>query len=148
MLTKMKIAIVLVGSLIAGGAGAQGLRHGGGVRAQVIQKYDTNKDGTLDDQEKATMKADFEAKRTEMKKELLAKYDTNKDGKLDDGERKVARNAKMAEMFKKLDTDGNGQLSLGEFQAAKIGKLANHAHFGRSARTGRGRGHGRGLKTK
>src|SRR5437870_3281392 len=61
MLTKMKIAIVFVGSLVAGVAGAQGFSHSGPDRATVIQKYDTNKDGKLDDQEKATMKADFTA---------------------------------------------------------------------------------------
>ena len=147
MLTKMKLAIVMVGSLVAGVAGvagAQGFRHDGGPdRAQVIAKYDTNKDGKLDDQEKATMKADFQAKRAEMKKEMLAKYDTNKDGKLDDGEGKVMRNDKLAERFKKLDTDGNGSLSLSEFQAG------HHGKFGRQGRMGHGhRGQGRGLKTK
>ena len=151
MLTKMKIAIALVGSLVAGAvgvAGAQGFNHSGPDRAQVIQKYDTNKDGKLDDQEKAAMKADFKSKREEMKKEALAKYDTNKDGKLDDGERKVMRNDRLAEQFKKLDTDGNGQLSLSEFQAGKFAG-GHHGKFGRQGRMGHGhRGQGRGLKTK
>jgi 5-hydroxyisourate hydrolase-like protein (transthyretin family) len=152
MLTKMKIAIVLVGSLVAGAvgvAGAQGFSAAtrGPDRAQVLQKYDTNKDGKLDDQEKATMKADFQAKREEMKKEMLAKYDTNKDGKLDQSEREVARKDKLAEEFKKLDTDGNGQLSLSEFQAAKFGG-GHHGKFGRQGRMGHGhRGQGN-LKTK
>ena len=149
MLTKMKLAIVIVGSLVAGVAGvagAQGFSHRGPDRAQVIQKYDTNKDGKLDDQEKAAMKADFQSKREEMKKEMLAKYDANKDGKLDDGEGKVMRNDKLAEAFKKLDTDGNGQLSLSEFQAGKFGKFGHHGKFGRQGRMHRGQG--RGLKTK
>ena len=58
-----------------------------------------------DDQEKATMKADFQAKRAEMKKEALAKYDTNKDGKLDKKERaKISK-----EDQEKLEKAGLGQ---------------------------------------
>src|SRR3954468_7133539 len=120
MFTKMKVALVICGSLVAGVAGvagAQGFaKHD---RGQMMQKYDANKDGSLSDTEKAAMKADFQAKRAEMKKEMLAKFDTNKDGKLDETERAAAREARQVETFKKLDTDGNGQISLQEFKAGK-----------------------------
>lgn len=49
----------------------------------ALAKYDTNKDGKLDDAEKAAMKADRAAKAKSTKEANLAKYDVNKDGKLD-----------------------------------------------------------------
>jgi len=143
MLTKMKIAIVLVGSLVVGGvAAAQGLGHG---RGQMIEKFDSNKDGKLDANEKAAMKTAFDAKRAEMKKEMLTKFDTNKDGKVDDGERAVARDARMTETFKKLDTDGNGQISITEFKAGKLGKQGRAGHRGMHHR-GHGFGGDKGKK--
>src|SRR3569623_832006 len=80
MLTKLKLAIALCGSL-AGGV------HGGAARAEILQKYDTNKDGKLDDAEKAAMR---DARATE----AFSKLDTNKDGQLSLDEFKAGR-AKM-----------------------------------------------------
>ena len=119
MLMKMKIALVVAGSLIAGVAVA-GPHHGR--RAEVIQKYDANKDGALSDQEKASLKADMKAKHQAKKQAMLTKFDTNKDGKLDGAERQVARDTRMTERFQKLDADGNGSISLAEFKAGKQGK--------------------------
>ena len=148
MLTKMKIAIVLVGSLITGVAAAQGIQGHG--RGQMIEKFDTNKDGKLDATEKAAMKTAFQAKRAEMKKEMLTKFDANKDGKLDDGERAVARDTRMNETFKKLDTDGNGQISLTEFKAGKLAHQGRHGggmhHRGHGVGKGRGMGKNKGTK--
>ncbi len=73
-------------------------------RAKFMEKFDANKDGQLDDAEKAAVKANFEAKRAEMKaafeKKMLEKFDANKDGQLDDSEKaaaKAAFEAKRAE---------------------------------------------------
>jgi 5-hydroxyisourate hydrolase-like protein (transthyretin family) len=136
MFNKMKIAFVVAGSLVAGVAGvAVAGPHFD--RSQVIEKYDTNKDGQLSDQEKTALKADMKAKHEQMKQERLAKLDTNRDGKIDDAERQAAQNARAEERFQKLDTDGNGQLSLSEFKAAHQGKqgrfgMRGHrgGHFG------------------
>lgn len=128
MFTKMKIALVVAGSLVTGVAVASPQFD----RAKVIEKYDTNKDGQLSDQEKSTLEADMEAKHAQMKQQMLTKFDTNKDGKLDDAERQAAHDLRAAERFKKLDTDGNGQLSLGEFKAG---------HQGKQGRFGGMRGH-------
>lgn len=61
----------------------------------IVAKYDANKDGKLDDAEKAKMskkaKAAFE--------KIMTKYDTNKDGVLDDTEK-----AAMKEDLKKGHT--------------------------------------------
>jgi Spy/CpxP family protein refolding chaperone len=121
MLTKLKIALALCGSLAGiGGAAADGF-HGGG-RAEILQKYDVNKDGKLDDSEKAQMKADFQAKRAAR----IAKFDLDKNGKLDDTERAAMRDARATEVFKKLDTNGDGVVSLDEFKAGR-GKMEHHA---------------------
>jgi len=141
MLNKTRIALALAGSLIVGVAGVAmahpGSGEGSGDKAALLQKYDTNKDGKLDDQERSVMRADFEAKRSEMKAQMLAKYDTNKDGKLDDAERKVMRDDRAIERFKRLDTDGNGSISLAEFKAG-----AGQGHQGRFGGGFRGH-HGR-----
>ena len=128
MLTKMKIALALCGSLLVGGVGiaaAQGIGSGSG-KGAAMQKYDANGDGKLDDSERATLRADKKAKHAEMKAKMLAKYDANKDGKLDEAERAVMKNERAELAFKKLDADGNGSISLAEFKAGKA--FARHGH--------------------
>ena len=62
----------------------------------ILAKFDANKDGQLDDQEKAAMKEAFEARKAEFEKKILEKFDANKDGQLDDQE-KAAMKAEFAE---------------------------------------------------
>ena len=73
----------------------------------------------LTEEQKAEMKAKFEARRAEM----LAKFDADKDGKLSEDERKAAHEARKAEMkakfMEKFDADKDGQLSDAEKEAAK-----------------------------
>jgi Ca2+-binding EF-hand superfamily protein len=118
MLTKMKVALVLCGSLVCGVAAAQSAGSGSADRTA----------------EHAQRKAQFEAK----KQEMLKKFDTNNNGTLDDAERAAMQEARMVEHFKKLDTDGNGSISLAEFKA---GKKDHMGKGGRHARGGRGRFH-------
>jgi Ca2+-binding EF-hand superfamily protein len=53
----------------------------------MLEKFDTNKDGSLDDNEREAMKAQHEAHREEM----LQRFDSDKDGKLSDSERDAMR---------------------------------------------------------
>lgn len=111
--------------------------------AAIIQRYDTNKDGKLDDTEVAEVKekmfmADQEKKQEKIERvqkrrdELIKEFDKNGDGKLDDAEKKEmetvlrARVEKRPLMLKRLDTDGDGKLSDEEWNAGRekiIGRL-------------------------
>jgi len=119
MSTRMKIALVIAGSLVAGVAAAQG-------------------NGS------AAAKPDVKAQHQARKAEMLQKFDVNKDGTLDDKERAAARDQMMTERFKALDTDGNGSISLAEFKAGK--EQMRHRRGGRGMHRGH---HGeRGRDTK
>jgi hypothetical protein len=119
MLTRMKLAFATAAALI-GGAATFASANGGG-RGQLLQKYDTNGDGKLDDAERAAMRADFAAKRAEWKQKMLAKYDANRDGTLDPAERQVMKHDRKIAQFKALDSNGDGVISLAEFENGKLG---------------------------
>ena len=72
--------------------------------SKAKEKYDTDKDGKLSEEEKARMKEDKKEQRAEAHKLALAKYDANHNGKLDPEEKakmkadeKAEREAKKAE---------------------------------------------------
>jgi len=90
-------------------------------RDKMLARYDANGNGVLDADEKAKMRADFQAKRQERKAEMLARFDTNKDGVLDPTEKAAMREERATRILAKLDTNGDGQLSIDE---VKCGPLA------------------------
>jgi hypothetical protein len=125
MLTKMKVALVLCGSLVCGVAAAQTAGSGSPDRAAMH----------------AQRKSKFEAQ----KQEMLKQFDTNRNGTLDDAERTAMMETRALEHFKKLDTDGNGSISLAEFKAGKkdhMGKRGRHARGGRGFHRGGPRSQG------
>jgi hypothetical protein len=131
MFTKMKVALVLCGSLVCSVAAAQSAGSGSVDRAAAH----------------AQRKAEHQAK----KQEMLKKFDTNRNGTLEDAEKTAMREARMLEHFKKLDTDNNGSISLAEFKAGKkdhMGKRGRHARGGRGMGRGFHGGGPRGQGTK
>lgn len=131
-----RILTILAATLIAlpavHAAQSEGGQHQRGDRKQqILDRFDTDKDGTLSESERAAAKA-------ACKQRVLEKFDTDKDGKLSDSEREAARAAfsarlkeKHPELFAKVDTDGDGVISKAEGQAARAW-LREH----------RGQGHG------
>src|SRR5215813_14271323 len=107
MLTKLKLAMLISAPLVAGAA-TYAAAQDEAPRKELIEKFDKNGDGKLDDAERAQMAAALAAKHAEHRKEMLAKYDTNHDGKLDAAERQAMRDDLLTRRFQKLDTNGDG----------------------------------------
>jgi len=128
MLTKTKMVLAVCAAMVAGGVGLAAAQSapadaggtGGGFRAKMMQKYDSNGDGKLEPNERAAMRADFMAKREARHEKMLAKWDTNHDGKLEPNERQAMLEARAEKSFKRLDANGDGVLSFEEFQQAKL----------------------------
>ena len=123
MITKRLKLIIATSALLVGGIAGLAAAGGHGMdpvkKAEVLNKYDANKDGKLDDTERAALRADRKAQR-------IAQFDTNKDGTLSESEKKAMFDAKAAEQFKALDTNGDGKLTLDEFKAGHL--MMGHGH--------------------
>ncbi len=116
MFTKMKVAIVLCGSLLCGVAAA--LPGGGSAGPD---------------------RAQWKAKHFAKKQERLQKFDTNRDGKLDQTERTTMHETRVIERFKTLDADNNGVITFAEFKAAKQKHMGKrHARGGKRGMRGQG----------
>jgi len=116
--TKKMGALAALALTVTGGAVAALAQEGGGGKARLLEKFDTNHDGKLDDAEKAAMREQMKAIREKHREAMLARFDVNKDGTLDPGERKAMLDTLATERFKKLDSNGDGVISLDEFRAA------------------------------
>ena len=112
-------------------------------RTSRLERYDTNKDGTIDSTERQAMRAevsrrvgrinpDAERPNPRLTKEQIAKYDKDGDGRLNAEESKAMREAmraRLMEITKKYDKDGNGRLGAEERAALRAdieaGKVKN-----------------------
>ena len=74
----------------------RGERPQGQMPQQLLEKFDTDKDGQLSDTEKEAMKDGMKKRlhKREMNNNMLEKFDTDKDGKLSDEEKKALREAR------------------------------------------------------
>ncbi len=97
-----------------------GPRGGGerrGVPPQVLERFDTDGDGKLSQDERKAMREERQAQR----KKMMEKYDTDGDGKLSEDERKAFREdmqKRHNELLEKYDADKDGRLSPEERKAA------------------------------
>jgi len=130
MLTRFKLALLIASPLVAGAATIAAAHGGPDGKPASIEKFDANHDGTLDDAERAQMKAAWQAKRAERKQAALATYDANHDGTLDDAERARMKEDRLAKKFTALDKNGDGAISLDEFKAGtQDGRHGRHGRF-------------------
>jgi Ca2+-binding EF-hand superfamily protein len=85
---------------------------------KLMQKFDTNQDGQITQEEAAAVRTEF-----------FTGADTNKDGALNLDEYKIAKEKKQEkrfnEYFVKMDVDKNGSLSLEEFLNARKDRMKN-----------------------
>lgn len=100
-----------------GGGGRAG--HGNGAfRQKLLEKFDTNHDGKLDETERAAAKAFLKQKREALHEKLLAKFDTNHDGKLEPDELAAAK----AALQQKRAAHGGGAGGAGAGRSARANK--------------------------
>jgi Ca2+-binding EF-hand superfamily protein len=124
------------GAVIADEGGRVGDHHGWG-RGAVLEKYDANKNGQLDADEKAAFERDREARR----EEFIKKFDTDGDGKLSEAEKEAAREQfprmdhgrhgreMHQRMLEKYDANKNGQLDPEEREVARRDREARREEF-------------------
>ncbi len=124
----MKKSITLIAALLGCAALSPTLhaedegKRDGKHRERMLEKFDANNDGTLDDEEKAAAREKCGRRGGKFRDRMLKKFDADKDGKLDDTERAAAKEAmqeRRKEMKEKFDTNGDGVLDEAERAAAK-----------------------------
>lgn len=106
--------------------------HDRGERVRfLLGTYDLDGDGSLSDEEQATLEADLEARCQNRMNLLLAEFDANGDGELDEAEWDAAHEAirarfeaRHAEVLAEFDADGNGELDEEERHAAHEARRA------------------------
>src|SRR5688572_29779794 len=96
------ITLLAVALSATTGLGQEAPEKGKQLPAAILRKYDADKNGVLNEDEKAAWKADLQRGRAEAQARRLDQYDTNKDGRLDKAEKAAA---KAGGMSKKSSSD-------------------------------------------
>ncbi len=135
-------AFMAAGLLAGAGAAladeaAVGHDRGDWQRGGVLEKYDANKNGQLDADEKADFERDREARRAE----FIKRFDKDGDGQLNEAEKEAARaeyprmghgrhgREMHGRMLEKYDANKNGQLDPEENAAFERDREARHAEM-------------------
>ena len=137
-------AFMAAGLLAGAGAaladeGAVGHDHGDWKRGAVLERYDVNKNGQLDPEEKAALERDREARRAE----FIKQFDTDGDGQLSEAEKEAAReqfprmghghgghgHQMWGRVLERYDANKNGRLDPEEKAAFERDREARHAEM-------------------
>lgn len=81
------------------------------VPPEVLARFDADKDGKLNEEERKAARAAHEEMDHFRRKEVIEKFDKDGDGELNDDEKAAARAEFKKRMLEKFDKDGNGELS-------------------------------------
>jgi tellurite resistance protein len=102
------------------------LRNHPMLRQRLIEKFDANNDGRLDQQERQNAKAAIKERLQDRRARIIQRFDTNHDGTLSPDERAAARETMQAHraerkamIMQKFDINKDGQLDQTERQAAR-----------------------------
>jgi Ca2+-binding EF-hand superfamily protein len=106
-----------------------------GRAAELLQRFDTNGDGRIDEDERATARETMRSEGrnrpqgrrggpgnpAEMRAQMLERFDADKDGQLNDEEREEVGNrlASNPQVLQRFDANGDGQLDNTERAAAR-----------------------------
>ena len=95
-------------------------------RGEILQKFDTDKDGKLNEEERTNLRKEMSGRKGPLPMVLAKKFDQDGDGKLSDEERAAFRKQMVANgrklpphLMQRFDTDGDGTLSDEERAGAK-----------------------------
>ena len=93
---------------------------------RILEKFDTDGDGKLNDSEKSELKKAITQRRGENQAKMLKRFDSDNDGTLSTEEKKAAiptikkeRKAIHEAALKQFDKDGDGKLSPEEREGAR-----------------------------
>lgn len=98
--TKLIILGALLGVTAIAGAQDKPKKEGRGVPPEILEKFDADKDGKLNKEEREAAKAAREKE-----------FDKDGDGKLSDEEKKAMHEDGQKRLIKRFDKDGDGKLS-------------------------------------
>ena len=96
---------------------------GDGKLPEILEQFDLNEDGVIDEEERQAAKDARRAARAERRAEHIAEFDTDGDGELSDEEKEAARDARRAALQAKREekfaeiAGEDGSLDLDEFAA-------------------------------
>jgi hypothetical protein len=119
--------MVLAALLFAGGyAIAEDGHCDGKLKDRILEKFDADGDGQLNEEERAAAKDAIKEHRGERRDKIKDRIDTDGDGEISDEERRAAWKAfkakhpkLFAKLLEKFDADGNGKLEGEEREEAR-----------------------------
>jgi hypothetical protein len=116
MTSKTLLAFVTCAAAFAAPLAARAANAGNGPKAQIFAKFDLNKNGVIDGDEIAAVRAAFTAE----PKGQFARFDANHDGKLDDSEiAEIKPPGASGKKGEKSEKKSGGKKKSGESQTEK-----------------------------